>query len=112
MGTTILDTLAVVDHFILFYDVVDDYVERRGAFRGLHLAHATESAGRGELRLGGAYADPVDGAVLVFRCNDEATVRAFAEADPYVRNGLVKSWHIRRWSVVVGADYEGTVPTG
>lgn len=104
------DTVVVVDHFILFYDVVNDYVERRGEFRGLHLSHAKASADRGELRLAGAYADPADGAALVFRCDDEATVREFAEADPYVRNGLVKDWHIRRWTVVVGADYDGPVP--
>lgn len=99
-----------MNHFILFYDVVDDYVERRGEFRGLHLAHAMASTERGELRFGGAYADPADGAALVFRCEEESTVRDFAEADPYVRNGLVQDWHIRRWSVVVGADYDGQVP--
>ena len=29
-------------------------------------------------------------------------VEAFVEQDPYVRNGLVTSWHIREWNVVVG----------
>lgn len=107
-----LGTLVVVDYFILFYDVVDDYVERRGEFRGLHLAHAMAFTERGELRYAGAYADPADGAALVFRCDDESTVREFAESDPYVINGLVKEWRIRRWSVVVGADYDGVFPTG
>ena len=27
-------------HYILLYDVVPDYVERRGEFRDAHLAHA------------------------------------------------------------------------
>jgi uncharacterized protein len=100
-----------VKYFILFYEVVDDYVERRGEYRAEHLALARASVERGEMRYAGAYADPVDGAALLFRGTDEGVARAFAEADPYVLNGLVKSWHIREWSVVIGADYEGAVPT-
>lgn len=99
-------------HFILFYEVVDDYLERRGEFRSAHLAMARAATERGDLRLAGAYADPADGAALVFRGEDDSLARAFAEADPYLRNGLVKSWQIREWSVVIGADYEGQVPSG
>ena len=29
-------------------------------------------------------------------------VEAFAQADPYVRNGLVREWRVREWNVVVG----------
>lgn len=93
-------------YYILFYEVIDDYVERRQAYRTQHLGLAEAATERGELRYAGAYSDPVDGAALVFQCDDERTVREFAEADPYVRNGLVESWHIRKWSVVVGADYQ------
>lgn len=99
-----------MSYFILFYEVVDDYVEGRTAYRTEHLALARAATERGELRYAGAYADPVDGAALVFYCQDERTVRAFAEADPYVLNGLVKSWHVRKWSVVGGADYDRPVP--
>jgi hypothetical protein len=53
-------------HYLLFYDIVDDYIERRGPLRGLHLSHAWAAAERGELLLGGALADPVDGTVLLF----------------------------------------------
>jgi uncharacterized protein YciI len=99
-----------VKYFILFYEVVPDYVERRVAHRAEHLAMAKAATERGELRLGGAYADPADGAALVFRGEDDRAARAFAEADPYVRSGIVKSWRVRSWSVVVGADYDGPVP--
>ena len=99
-------------YYILFYEVVDDYLERRGEFRPDHLALARVATERGELRLAGAYAHPADGAALVFRGEDETPARTFAEADPYVRNGLVDSWHIREWSAVIGADYEGPVPSG
>ncbi len=76
-------------HFILFYDYVEDIVERRAPFRDGHLGLAKEFVARGEMILAGAYADPTDGAALVFRVADEAAVRAFVEQDPYVRNGLV-----------------------
>jgi uncharacterized protein YciI len=29
-------------------------------------------------------------------------VEACAEADPYVRNGLVRAWRVRDWNVVIG----------
>jgi len=91
-------------HFLLLYDVVDDYVERRRPLRAAHLAHARRAAERGELVLGGALADPVDGAVLLFRGDSPEAAEAFAAEDPYVREGLVRSWRVRRWTTVVGAD--------
>ena len=91
-------------HYLLVYDVVPDYVARRAAFRDDHLALAWQAQGRGELVLAGAVGDPVDGAVLLFRCDSPATVAAFAEADPYVRNGLVTRWHVRPWNTVVGGE--------
>ena len=89
-------------HFILFYDVADDYLERRGAFRAEHLALARAAHGRGELFLAGALAEPADMAVFVFNGPTEDAAKAFAEADPYVKNGLVKSWRVRKWTTVVG----------
>ena len=59
---------------------------------------------RGELVLGGALADPVDGAVLVFKGESPAAAKAFAAADPYVRHGLVTRWRVRAWSTVAGDD--------
>lgn len=89
-------------HYILFYDVMDDYVEKRAQFRELHLKHARAAYDRGELVLGGALADPVDGAVLVFRGGSAEMVEAFAKSDPYVLNGLVKQWRVRKWNTVIG----------
>jgi uncharacterized protein YciI len=50
----------------------------------------------------GAVADPVDGAVLMFQGEDASATEAFASADPYVLNGLVKNWRVREWTTVVG----------
>ena len=51
--------------------------------------------------LGGALGDPIDGAVILF-LGDRTVAERFAEADPYVRNGLVKAWRVREWMTVVG----------
>ena len=91
-----------VGHWLLLYDVVDDYVERRAPIREEPLALVRRAVERGELVLAGALADPVDGAVLVFRAEDGSVAEAFAAADPYVRNGLVTAWRVRAWTVVAG----------
>jgi hypothetical protein len=44
----------------------------------------------------------VDAAVLLFRGESSAVAEAFAVADPYVVNGLVKRWYVREWSTVAG----------
>ncbi len=91
--------------FLLEYDLVPDYLERRAALRAEHLALARAQSEAGVLRLGGALADPTDRALLVF--SDRAAAEAFPAADPYVRNGLVAAWRVRPWTVVIGADHRG-----
>jgi len=102
--------LGRVKHFLLIYEAVDDYVVKRAPYRAEHLALCRASAERGELRYGGAYADPADGAVLAFRGADRGVAERFAAADPYVRNGLITRFTVREWTVVVGADYTGPPP--
>lgn len=99
-------------HYLLIYDVVPDYVERRAAFRGEHLALARSAHARGELILGGALADPVDGAVLLFEGESPAAAQAFAAADPYVRHGLVTRWRVRTWTTVIGDRAALPLPPG
>jgi len=88
--------------YALFYDYVPDILERRGPHRPGHLALAQEHHQRGELALAGAWSDPVDGALFVFNVADRDMVERFVEHDPYVTNGLVTSFRIRSWNVVVG----------
>lgn len=91
-------------HFLLFYDGCEDYVARRAPFRDAHLRHAWAAHERGELLLGGALANPVDGAVLLFQGNTAEVASRFAERDPYVVNGLVTRWRVREWTTVVGRE--------
>jgi uncharacterized protein YciI len=91
-------------YFLLLYDYVDDYMERRGALRGEHLGLTEAAHEQGDLVMAGAVADPPDTGVLVWRVEDPATIEAFVAADPYVREGLVKGWRIRPWTVVLGGE--------
>jgi uncharacterized protein len=93
-----------MNYYALIYETVDDYVARRAEFRELHLRIAREVRERGDLVLAGAFDDPVDRALLVFRVDDRSTVEEFARKDPYVVNGLVKKWEVRPWKVVVGQE--------
>ena len=86
---------------LLFYDYVDDIVERRAPFRQAHLALVGEFRERGILLMAGALVEPVDGAVLVFTTDDRSVVEGFVARDPYVQEGLVTTWRIRSWNVVV-----------
>ncbi len=91
-------------YYLLLYDVVEGYVEKRRAYREAHLELAKKAFSRGELVLAGAFADPVDGAALVFKGNDPSVAERFAQNDPYVVNGLVAKWRVRSWNVVVGGE--------
>ncbi len=89
-------------HFLLFYDFVPDYLQRRAQYRDKHLQLAGEYQRRGELVLAGAFANPMDGAALLFQCESRAVPEQFAAADPYVAAGLVTRWYAREWTTVVG----------
>src|SRR5688572_20838145 len=89
-------------HYLMFYECSKDYLARRGDFRAEHLQLAWAAHERGELVLAGAYAEPADGAVLLFDCDSADVPERFAAADPYVRNGLITKYWIRPWTTVVG----------
>jgi len=89
-------------HFCLFYEYPADFRERRAPFRGAHLEHANASVARDELQLGGAFTDDPPQGLLLFKADTASTAEAFAEGDPYVINGVVKSWRVREWTTVVG----------
>lgn len=91
-------------HYLLVYEAAPGYFDRRAEFRDEHLALAWAAHGRGELVIGGALPERDGGAMIVFRGESPAVAEAFAQADPYVRHGLVARWSIREWATVVGAS--------
>jgi hypothetical protein len=100
-------------HFLLFYDYVPGFMDKRDRYRSEHLALAWAAHERGELKLAGAFADTVDGAALWFAGESPEVAERFATADPYVKFGLVSRWWVRPWATVVGAQAtDPTHPTG
>jgi uncharacterized protein YciI len=89
-------------HYLLFYEVGEDYVARRAEYRSAHLKLAWAASKRGELVLGGALADPVDGTLILFKGDSPSVAENFARVDPYVTSGLVKRWYVRKWNTVAG----------
>ena len=89
-------------YYILFYKTIEDYIEKRKPFRDEHLQLAQKFHENGHLVMAGAFDEPADGAVLVFKGNGPEPAKEFAVNDPYVNNGLIKEWYVRRWNVVIG----------
>eukprot|EP00939_MAST-03C_sp_MAST-3C-sp1_P001581 g1581.t1 len=98
MPTSSFSTVEVESKFCLFYEYVSDVLEKRGEFREEHIQVAKSFMENGSLVMGGAYAEPVDGALVVFKNRDAA--ESFVSKDPYVQNGLVSSHVIREWTTI------------
>jgi uncharacterized protein len=100
-------------HYLLFYEVASDYISLRAQYRDAHLQKAWAASERGELVLGGAFANPPDGAVLLFSGDSVEVAEKFAETDPYVIYGVVKRWYVREWNTVAGKEAANPVrPNG
>jgi hypothetical protein len=99
-------------HYLLIYEVASDYLARRAQYRAAHLALAWQAVERGELLLAGAVGDPVEGSILLFSAQSPAIPTAFAQADPYVLNGMVTRWRVAPWNTVVGHEASNPVHVG
>lgn len=89
-------------YYILHYITVPDYVEKRTPYRPEHLELAKKMFDEGTLYMAGALTDPSDEVILVFKSDNPSSAVEFAKNDPYVKNGVVVSWTVRPWNVVIG----------
>ena len=89
-------------YFALFYDVVENFVEKRMPYREPHLNMVKEAHDRGHVVMAGALGDPPERALILFRVEDASVVENFARTDPYVTQGVVSHWEVKPWNVVVG----------
>jgi uncharacterized protein YciI len=85
---------------LLFYDYVEDILERRPPHREAHLARIAQWIGDGVLLAAGPVGDPPTGALFVFGELPDARIEEFAEGDPYVAAGLVTGRRVVPWTVV------------
>lgn len=89
-------------HYILTYTYVEAYLHKRSPYRSEHFKVAQEAVAAGYLLLGGATENPADQGLLIFKVESRSVVEDFISKDPYVKNGIVTSWEIKEWNVVVG----------
>jgi uncharacterized protein len=90
-----------VVHHVLFYDYVEDVLERRGPYRDDHLALLKRWKDDGRLVAAGTLGKPPTGAMFVFLVEDPADIDAYVAADPYVAGGIVRGHRVVPWTVVV-----------
>jgi uncharacterized protein YciI len=88
-------------HLALIYEYVPDIVERRGPYRQAHLDHGRKAREAGWLLAAGALGDPVHSGLFIFAGEDREAVDGYARADPYAEQGLITSWRIEPWNVVI-----------
>lgn len=92
------------EYILLTLDYVDDMLDKRGPHREEHIAGARKAHEEGKCAMAGALTDPVDTGVFVFKNVDAAYVERFVQNDAYYKAGLVPTYSIRPWMVVVGND--------
>ena len=86
---------------LLFYDYVENIVERRAPHRQAHLDLIAEWKADGRVVAGGATGDPPSGALIIF--GESGDPEEWVGIDPYVSEGLVTGWRVEPWLNVTGA---------
>jgi uncharacterized protein YciI len=86
--------------YALFYDYVENIVERRAPHRPAHLELVEQWRADGRFVMGGAIGEPPHGALIVFEVDGPEAVEEFVAADPYTKAGLVTAHRIEPWRVV------------
>jgi uncharacterized protein YciI len=85
--------------YVMFYESADDVLVRAPAYAAAHRARLDEFHERGVLLMAGPYSDPHEGAIGIFTSREAA--KEFIKGDPFVLNGVVRSWQIHEWNEVL-----------
>lgn len=80
---------------------VPDIVERRQPYREVHLAGLRKLKEEGKLVMAGAWADQVDGALIIFKADSKEEVEQILRNDPYYKAGLWPEFRVREWGIAV-----------
>lgn len=82
--------------YVLLYESAEDVAEKAPLHAEAHRAHWPPFQERGELLMIGPFSNPELGAMSIFRTREAA--EEFARNDPFVLNGVVRSWEVRAWN--------------
>jgi uncharacterized protein len=84
-----------VTKYVLLYESADDVRTKAPAYAAEHRAWWQQYLKAGTLLMIGPFSDPQQGAMGIFASHEAA--ESFAIGDPFVVNGVVKSWVIKEW---------------
>lgn len=86
--------------YVLFYESADDVRSKAPAHFPAHVARWKDFQRDGTLLMIGTFANAQDeGSMAIFTTREAA--EAFARADPFVVNGVVRRWSIREWNEAI-----------
>ena len=82
--------------YVLLYESADNVAEKAPVHFAAHSERLQQFHGDGSLLMVGAFGDPqAEGSMAIFTTREAA--EAFVAEDPFVLNGVVRSWQIREW---------------
>lgn len=88
--------------YLLFYEPVEDVLAKAPAHFPAHSARLDAFHARGALLMVGTFANPQEGSMSIFASREAA--EEFVAGDPFVLNGVVRSWQIREWDEVLAPE--------
>jgi uncharacterized protein YciI len=90
--------------YVLLYESADDVVTKAPVHFPAHKARLDDFHRRGELLMIGTFGDPQrEGSMAIFPTREAA--ESFVAEDPFVLNGVVKSYQIRAWNETLTDDH-------
>lgn len=90
--------------YAVLYEYVEGILEKRAPHRPQHLALCQSLQDEGLLLLGGALGNPpTDGLLVLCARSAEEVKEKLIMQDPYYKSGLVTSYKILPWTVVIGS---------
>jgi uncharacterized protein len=92
--------------YVLLYASADDVMSKAPAHFPAHSARIAEFHERGDLLMVGTFGDPqTQGSMAIFASREAA--EEFVRDDPFVINGVVRSYEIREWNEILAGDGQG-----
>ena len=86
--------------YVLFYESADDVASKAPPHFPAHQERLLDFHARGLLLMVGTFADPqAHGSMAIFTTREAA--EDFVAGDPFVINGVVRSWEVREWNEVL-----------
>jgi uncharacterized protein len=86
--------------YVLFYESADDIASKAPEHFPAHSARLDEFHSQGTLLMVGTFGNPQEeGSMAVFTTREAA--EEFATGDPFVLNGVVRTWYVCGWDEVL-----------